>query len=162
MPFRVVPRVGARAPDFQLPMAGIGDDGYRLSEQLKNGPVVLLFYPFAFSPGCGSELADFQQHLPAFRSQGYQVSGISVDSPFAQHAFADQLKLGFPLLSDFNRRVSRRYGVLINRWGLRGFANRSVVAVGCDGRVSYRWDAPDLGILPAPAAVIKALAAVAV
>lgn len=148
---------GHRAPDFTLPLAGTGDQTLRLSEQLRRGPVVLLFFPFAFSPGCGQELADFEAQREAFERQGSTILGVSVDSPFVLRALAEHLSVTFPLLSDFNRTVCRRYGVLLRRWGLNGFANRAVFLIDPPGRIRWCWTAPDLGILPDPAKVFTIL-----
>lgn len=152
------PREGDRAPDFALPAAGGVDRRVTLGDLVRDGPALLLFFPFAFSPGCGNELRDFDRRRERFAALGCSLAGISVDSPFALRAFAEHLGLGFPLLSDFNREACRRYGLLADRWGLRGFADRAVFLVSPQRRILWAWRAPDPGVLPDPD---EALAAVA-
>lgn len=150
---RRMPKPGSPAPDFDLPKAGVGDERLRLSD-LRGRPVVLLFFPFAFSPGCCNEIETFTQHYPEFAARGAEIVGISVDSPFALQAWAKQYGVPFPLVSDFNRRVIRRYGVSISRWGLEGFADRAVFVLDAEGVVRWSWRAPDLGYLPEPVEVL--------
>lgn len=152
-------RPGDPAPDFALPLAGTGDRRVALADLVHTGPALLLFFPFAFSPGCGNELRDFERHRPRFQDAGCGLAGISVDSPFTLAAFAAHLALGFPLLSDFNRDACRRYGVLVDRWGLRGFADRALFLVAPDRRIAWCWRAPDLGVLPDPEEAWSALQA---
>ncbi|HEY8449723.1 MAG TPA: redoxin domain-containing protein, partial [Bacillota bacterium] len=90
-------RVGSLAPDFELPTAGTGDVKLRLSQLFHQGWVVLLFFPFSFSPACTQELATFQALLPRFTSLGATVVAVSVDSPFVLRAFAERLGITFPL-----------------------------------------------------------------
>ena len=74
---------------------------------------------------------------------------LSVDGPFVTARFRDSENLPFPVLSDFNKDVSRTYGVLEeDSWGLKGVANRSVFVVGRDGRVTYAWVSEDMGVEP--------------
>lgn len=153
---RRMPKPGTPAPDFDLPKAGVGDEHLRLSD-LRGRPVVLLFFPFAFSPGCCNEIETFTRHYPDFAGRGAEIVGISVDSPFTLRAWAEKYAVPFPMVSDFNRRVIRRYGVAISRWGLEGFADRAVFLVDSDGVVQWSWRAPDLGYLPEPADVLARL-----
>ena len=73
-----------------------------------------------------------------------QVLGISVDSPFVTDRFRDQENIPFPILSDFNKEVSARYGVLHEDLkGLKGVAKRSAFVIGTDGKVAYAWVSED-------------------
>ncbi|EKP95480.1 Peroxiredoxin [Thermaerobacter subterraneus DSM 13965] len=153
---RRMPRPGREAPDFTLPLAGTGDEFLRLRD-LRGRPLVLLFFPFAFSPGCCNEIEDFTARYPDFASRGAQVVGISTDSPYALRAWADRYQVPFPLASDYNRRVIRRYGVAISRWGLGDFADRAVFVLDERGVVRWVWRAPDLGYLPDPDQVLAHL-----
>ena len=136
--------VGDRAPDFTVPLAG-GEayndvDEFTLSEALDDGPVVLAFVPAAFTGWCSSELATFGERYPAFEAVDAAVYGVSVDLPFAQNVWADELDLPFPLLSDPTHEVIEAYGVV--REGLYGavtVAERSVFVVDTEGIVTYRW-----------------------
>lgn len=102
--------VGDRAPDFALPSSD--DREIRLSDFFSQKNVVLLFYPFAFSPVCSLQLPAYQARKPEFDKHDAQLLGISTDSKWSVKAFALQLGLEYPLLSDYHRRVSEAYGVL--------------------------------------------------
>src|SRR5437773_1948936 len=124
--------VGQLAPEFRL--EGPGGQWISLSDYRGNQIVVLVFYPLAFSPLCSHQLPDFQKHLNEFRELDAVVFGISVDSHYANEAFARSLKLEFPLLSDFKRQAMSAYGVLQSELGYSG---RAVFAIGKDGRLIY-------------------------
>ena len=136
----MVLRIGQKVPEFVLP-----DSGNRmrsLGEFLKEGPVVLAFFPFAFSGVCDKEMCIFRDTLSAIQAPQARVVGISVDSAFSLKAFAQTYNLPFPLLSDFNRKVVRLYGVLHDPWvslGYKGVAKRSVFLVDRKGVLRYRW-----------------------
>ena len=153
---QTVPEVGQMAPDFRL--KGPGGAFYTLSEHRGEGPVVLVFYPLAFSPTCSHQLPDLQLRIPEIEALGATVYGISVDSHWSNTAFARSLNLTFPLLSDFKRETSAAYGVLIAASGISG---RATFVIGKDGRivmadVSERLE--DLERVPSPDRVIDALA----
>ncbi|HUI87069.1 MAG TPA: peroxiredoxin [Nitrososphaerales archaeon] len=136
----MVPRLGQRAPDFALPDA----DGRlrRMSEFAENGATVLAFFPFAFSGVCDKEMCFFRDSYPELSSLSAQVLGISVDSVYSLKAFAQTYDFPFPLLSDFNKKVAKAYGVLQDPWvghGYRGAAKRSVFVVDRRGVLRYRW-----------------------
>src|SRR4029078_53531 len=96
--------VGRVAPDFKL--RGPGGQPVTLSEYRGKKNVVLVFYPLAFSPVCSNQLPALSHALAAFAALDAVVYGISVDSHHANTAFAKQLRISFPLLSDFHRRTS--------------------------------------------------------
>jgi len=136
----VAPRLGQKVPEFALP----DTDGRirSLDDFAKEGTVVLAFFPFAFSGTCDKEMCALRDSFGALRDSKAQPVGISVDSSFSLRAFAQTYNLQYPLLSDFNRKVSKLYGVLQDPWvglGYRGVAKRSVFLV--DGRhiLRYRW-----------------------
>jgi peroxiredoxin len=107
--------------------------------QLRGTPVVLAFFPAAFSSVCQKELCTFRDSLAKFQQAKAQVLGISVDTFFALKAFHDQQKLTFPLLSDFNKQVIRDYGVFNEDMiGLKGIAKRAVFVLDKDGVVRHR------------------------
>ena len=128
--------VGSIAPDFTL----MNQDREPVTlSQLKGKPVVLAFFPAAFSGVCQKELCTVRDSMGALNNAGAQVLGISVDTFFALKAFQDQQKLNFPLLSDFNKEVIRSYGVFNEDMiGLKGIAKRSVFVLDKDGVVRYR------------------------
>ncbi|MCX8043795.1 MAG: peroxiredoxin [Desulfobacterota bacterium] len=141
------PDIGSKAPDFSLPATG--GTTIRLSEMLKNGPVMLLFYPLDWSPVCTSELCGIRDGFREFQNVGIQVLGISVDSVFSHAAFAEKHGISFPLLSDFNKEVCSAYGVIHEEiLGLKGVAKRSVFIIARDGIIKYRWVSEDPTVVP--------------
>lgn len=122
--------------------------------------MVLLFFPLAFSAVCTAELCAIRDRWAAFEDLDARVFGISVDSPFVTDRFRRERELPFPLLSDFNRRVSRRYGVLYDDWyGLEGVSKRAVFVIGSDGRVRWAWVTEDADVEPDYDAIREALEA---
>jgi glutaredoxin-dependent peroxiredoxin len=106
---------------------------------LKGQPVVLAFFPAAFSGVCQKELCTFRDSMAQLNQAHAQVLGVSVDTFFSLKAFQDQQRLNFPLLSDFNKEVIREYGVFNEDMiGLKGIAKRSVFVIDKDGVVRYR------------------------
>lgn len=141
--------IGEKVEDFEL--VDTTGKPRRLSEALKEGPVVLAFFPFAFSSVCTAEMCEFRDSLKDFEGVNAAVFGVSVDSHFTLKAFAEQQGLNFPLLSDFNKEIAGRLGILYPEFiGYQGVAKRSVIVVGLDSSVVYRWssdnakDRPDL------------------
>jgi len=136
----VAPRIGQKVPEFALP----DSDGRTrsLDEFTRHGNVVLAFFPFAFSGTCDKEMCAFRDELGNLQSSSAQVVGVSVDSTYSLKAFAQTYNLQFPLLSDFNRKVSKLYGVLQAQWGglgYKGVAKRSVFLIDGRGFLRYRW-----------------------
>lgn len=134
-------KVGDRAPDFTLPKVdGTGTVGKAtLDDEVKNGPVVLAFFPLAFTGVCTKELCTFRDTLADFSKVGAKIFGVSVDTPFSQNEFVKQNHYNFPLLSDYHKEVAPQYGGLQVVAGLQGIAKRAVFIVGKDGRVLFRW-----------------------
>jgi peroxiredoxin len=129
--------VGAKAPDFTLPNED--RQPVTLSEQVKNGPVVLAFVPAAFSGVCTKELCTFRDSLAELNKANATVLGISVDTFFTLKAWKDAQGLNFPLLSDFNKDVIRSYGVFNEDMiGLKGIAKRAVFVIDRNGVVRHR------------------------
>lgn len=138
---------GDRAPGFALPAAPgeIVDVGARFGER----PTVLLFYPLAFSSVCTEEMCAVRDEWGDWRELDADVFGISADSPFVTRRFREELKLPFPLLSDFNHDVGAAYGVLYEEYfGLRGVARRAAFVVGTDGRIAHSWVGERDDVLP--------------
>jgi peroxiredoxin len=102
-------------------------------------PVVLAFFPAAFSSVCTKELCTFRDRMARLNQANAQVFGISVDTFFTLKAFQSDQKLAFPLLSDFNKQVIREYGVFNEDMvGLKGIAKRAVFVLDRDGIVRHR------------------------
>lgn len=133
--------VGDPAPDFTVPLANGDIEEFTLSERLDEAPIVLAFFPGAFTSTCSTEMGVFQERLPDFADVGATVYGISVDSPFSLNEFRDQLGLEFGLLSDMNREVVEAFDVSIPfaEFGIESVADRAVFVIDDAGTVAYRW-----------------------
>lgn len=150
--------VGAKAPDFTLPNQD--REPVTLSAELAKGPVVLAFFPAAFSSVCQTEMCTFRDSIADLNKSSAQVLGISVDTFFAQKAWADAQKLNFPLLSDFNKDVIRQYGVVNpDMIGLKEIAKRAVFVIDKSGVVRHREVLEDARNEPDYGKVTQALAA---
>jgi glutaredoxin-dependent peroxiredoxin len=149
--------VGAKAPDFTLPNQD--RQPVTLSEQLKNGPVVLAFFPAAFSGVCTKEMCTFRDSMSELNKASGTVLGVSTDTFFALKAWGDQQKLTFPLLSDYNKDVIRKYDVVNpDMVGLRDISKRAVFVIGRDGTVKHREVLDDARNEPNYAKVNEAIA----
>jgi peroxiredoxin len=136
----VVLRLGQKVPEFALP--DIDQKTRSLAELTKQGPVVLVFFPFAFSGVCDKEMCTFRDGFGSLQEAGVQLVGISVDSSYSLKAFAQTYNLQFPLLSDFNKKIAKLYGVLQDSWvglGYKGVAKRAVMVVDQQKKLRYRW-----------------------
>ena len=151
--------VGSQAPDFTL--TSQDRQPVTLSE-LGGRPVVLAFFPAAFSSVCVKELCAFRDSLGTLGGLDAgkaQVLGVSVDTFFALKAFHDQQQFTFPLLSDFNKQVIRDYGVFNEDMiGLKGIAKRAVFVIDRDRIVRYREVLEDARDEPAYEKVFDAVA----
>jgi peroxiredoxin len=144
------PEVGDPAPEFTAPLADGGVSSFTLSDRLEEAPLVLAFFPAAFTGTCTSEMRAFQDRLDAFDRAGASVYGVSVDSPFALGEFRAENDLAFGLISDFEKTVIDDYGVCDDfaDLGVYGLAKRAVFVVDGDGVVAYRWVADDPSLEP--------------
>ena len=144
--------VGQAAPDFSL--HSTPDQTVSLS-QLRGRPVVLVFYPADWSPVCGDQVALYNEMLSEFHDYDAQIVGISVDGPWCHAAFANDRKLRFPLLSDFEPKgeVARRYGVYHEQDGV---SERALFVIDAEGIVRWRYVSP-IGINPGADGILDAL-----
>ena len=150
--------VGAKAPDFTLHNQDRQD--VTLSDELKKGPVVLAFFPAAFSGTCQQEMCTFRDSAADLNTVHAQVLGVSTDTFFALKAWGDQNKLTFPLLSDYNKQVIRQYGVVNpDMIGLKDIAKRAVFVIDRSGVVRHREVLEDARNEPDYGKVKQALAA---
>lgn len=125
--------VGQKAPDFTLKDQDQNDVSLA---SLKGHNVVLAFYPLDFSPVCSKEHACFSDDLKQFEGLGAKVLAVSVDSIYAHKAFAEKLKINYPLLADFHPKggVAKQFGLYLED---KGITNRATVILDKAGVVRY-------------------------
>ena len=124
---------GDVAPDFSLP----DQDKQVVSlAELRGTPVLLVFYPFAFSGLCTGELCRLRDELSDYTDAGVRVFAISTDPVFSLKAFRDQEGFGFPLLSDFwpHGATAQAYGAFNDKAGM---AVRATFLVDADGAIAF-------------------------
>lgn len=152
--------VGSKAPDFSLKSkqaSGVVDVKLSANSGKKN--TVILFFPLAFTGVCTTEMCDVTAGLSAFSGLNAEVIGISVDSPFAQEAWAKQNNIGITLASDLNKTTAKAYGVLLD--DLMGFGSvsaRAAFVVDKNGVVQYSEQTPTPKELPNFNAIKETLA----
>jgi peroxiredoxin len=151
---------GAKAPDFTLrTKTADGPKDVKLSDNFGKTQTVLLFFPAAFTGVCTQEMCDTTAGLGEYEKLGATVYGISVDSPFAQEAWAKASGIKLTLLSDLNKTVIEAYDVVFpNLAGMYETAARAAFVIGQDGVIKYAEQTPTLKDLPNFAAVKAALA----
>jgi peroxiredoxin len=152
--------VGTKAPDFSLKSKrASGVTEIKLSNNLGKKNTVILFFPLAFTGVCTQEMCDITAGLSAYSGLNAEVIGISVDSPFAQEAWAQKEKIGITLASDLNKTTAKAYGVLLDDLaGLGSVSARAAFVVDKAGVVRYSEQTPTPKELPNFAAVKAALA----
>ncbi|MEE9239776.1 MAG: redoxin domain-containing protein [bacterium] len=126
--------MGDLAPDFELPQAQNAGDNIKLSDYKGKKNVLLCFYPFDFSPTCSEQMPVYSAQAERFEKANCQVLGISVDSPFSHAAWAEEVGIRFPLLSDFfGKETVAAYGLMHEK----GFSNRAVFLIDKEGKVVH-------------------------
>lgn len=136
---------GKTAPTISATVGTSDHESFDLNDHLGDGPVVLAFFPGAFTPPCTNEMVALQERLDEFHNAGATVFGISADSPFSQGAFRDEHDIAFDLVSDMDREAIRTYDLEMDipELGLFGIANRAALVLDEEGVVTYRWEADD-------------------
>jgi peroxiredoxin len=152
--------VGSKAPDFNLKSkqaSGLVD--VKLSNNFGKKNTVLLFFPLAFTGVCTQEMCDITAGLSAYSGLNADVIGVSVDSPFAQEAWAQKEKIGITLASDLNKKTAEAYGTLLpDLIGLGSVSARAAVVIDKNGVVQYSEVTPTVKDLPNFNAVKETLA----
>ena len=136
---------GDSAPGIAATVGTSDHEDFALGDHLGDGPVVLAFFPGAFTPPCTNEMVALQERLDAFEAAGATVLGVSADSPFSQGAFREEHGIEFDLVSDTAGDAIREYGLEMDipDLGLYGIANRAVFVLDDEGTVTYSWVADD-------------------
>lgn len=142
--------VGSKAPDFTLKSKQGGNlVDVKLSDNFGKKSTVLLFVPAAFTSVCTQELCDITNGLNAYQGLNADVIGISIDSPFAQEAWAQKEKIGIKLASDVNKTVTNAYDVLLRGLaGIGDFAARAAFVIDKNGVIQYAEQTPTPKDLP--------------
>lgn len=144
---------GTDAPDFTL--RSTPDQTVSLSD-FRGRPVILAFYPADWSPVCGDQMALYNELLPEFQRYDAELLGMSVDGVWRHLAFADNRKLRFPLLADFEPKgaVARLYGVYDQQ---AGTCDRALFVLDAEGVIRWSFVSP-AGVNPGAEGILSALA----
>jgi peroxiredoxin len=130
--------VGTKAPDFTLKSKSPADADVKLSNNFGAKNTVVLFFPLAFTGVCTTEMCDVTAGLNAFKDLNADVIGISVDSPFAQAAWAQKEKIGITLASDLNKTTTKAYDVVFPMLaGVCDTSARAAFVIDKNGVVQY-------------------------
>src|ERR1041384_1933756 len=142
--------VGSKAPDFSLKSkqaSGLVD--VKLSNNFGKKNTVLLFFPLAFTSVCTQEMCDITSGMNAYNGLNADVIGISVDSPFAQDAWAQKEKISITLCSDLNKKTAEAYGTLLpDLNGLGSVSARAAFVIDKEGVIQYSEQTPTPKELP--------------
>jgi len=142
--------VGTKAPDFSLKFkqdSGLVD--VKLSNNFGKKNTVLLFFPLAFTSVCTKEMCDITSGLNAYTGLNAEVIACSVDSPFAQEAWAKKEKISITIVSDLNKKTAEAYGVLLpDLGGLGAVSARAAFVIDKNGVIQYSEQTPTPKELP--------------
>ncbi len=142
--------IGSKAPDFSLKSKtaeGLVD--IKLSENIGRRNTVLLFFPAAFTGVCTQEMCDVSAGIGGYSDLDADVIGISVDSPFAQEAWASKERIGIKLASDLNKTVTKAYDVVLDDLaGIGSAAKRAAFVIDKAGTIQYSEATPTPKDLP--------------
>ena len=135
-------KVGAPAPDFTLPATLGGKEfTFRLADALKKGPVVVYFYPAAFTSGCTVEAHEFAAAMPQFSAAGAGVIGVSHDDIKTLDKFStSECQSKFPVAADADKKVMKSYDATML---FGAVASRTSYVIGQDGKVMFAYSAMD-------------------
>ncbi|MDZ5812453.1 redoxin domain-containing protein [Halorubrum sp. AD140] len=139
--------VGDDAPDFTASLVNDDIEPFRLADHLGDGPVVLAFFPAAFSNTCTDEMEALRDE---FDRDDCALFGVSTDLPHALAAYRTQYDLPFALVGDPDHRAIESYDVIedFEHYGVETVAQRAVFVIDGDGTVTYRWLADNSGQEP--------------
>lgn len=129
---------GSKAPDFSL--FNSEKEEVRLSQFAGKKNVLLLFFPLAFTRVCTKELCSIRDNIDRYRTPDTEVLGISVDSTYTLAKYREEQQYNFPLLSDFNKSVSRLYDSIYPSFGemdMQGVSKRAAFIIDKQGVVQY-------------------------
>ncbi|HQX95594.1 MAG: redoxin domain-containing protein [Chitinophagaceae bacterium] len=139
--------IGQQAPDFTL----FDSDKKEITlSELKGKPVLLLFFPLAFTSTCTTELCSVRDNIGWYNNINAKVFGISVDALQTLAKFKEDQQLNFTLLSDFNKDVSRLYESIYEQFGynMKGVSKRSAFVIDKEGIIQYAEVLENAGEIP--------------
>ena len=142
-------QAGDPAPDVTLPST----EGTQtsLADEWAQGPVVLLFFPLAFTDTCTAELCTVRDDIGSYAGLEARVVAVSVDSPFVLDRYKREIGADYLFLSDFNREAIQAFDVVRKTPvgpALMGVSERAAFVIGTDGRIRYSWSSVTPGLLP--------------
>ncbi|MDF1862169.1 MAG: redoxin domain-containing protein [Verrucomicrobiales bacterium] len=147
--------VGTQAPDFELTTLGAeGPEVVKLSEQIGEGNILLLFVPMAFTGVCTTEFCSVTSELSEYADLNAEVFGISGDNPFAQQNWAEKEGIEITLLSDYEHTAAEAYDVAYDSFlpeknlHMGGVPKRSAFVIDKDGVIQYAESSDNPGDLP--------------
>lgn len=149
--------IGQKAPEFGL----FDTEKKKISlSDFQGKNVVLLFFPMAFTSVCTTELCNVRDNISFYNNTNAEVLGISVDSPFTLAKFKEEQNLNFPLLSDFNKEVSKSFGALYENFvfDMKGVSKRAAFVLDKDGNIQYAEVLENAGEVPNFEAIQSTLA----
>lgn len=149
-------QVGDKAPDFKLYSSDLTEVSLAA---FKGKKVIIHFFPMAFTGVCTEQLCTMRDNFSYYEGIDAQVLGVSVDSPFSLAKFKEEQKYQFPLLSDFNKEVSKAFGAFYDEFlfGLKGVSKRGAFVIDEDGKIIYAEVLEDARELPDFKAINDAL-----
>lgn len=129
-------QVGDQAPDFKLYSSELTEVSLNA---FKGKKVIIHFFPMAFTGTCTEQLCTMRDNFSYYEGINAEVLGISVDSPFSLAKFKEEQNYQFPLLSDFNKEVSKAFGAYYEEfvYGLKGVSKRAAFVIDEDGKIIY-------------------------
>jgi len=136
---------GDTAPAFTATFGTSDHEPFSFEDHVGTGPIILAFFPGAFTPPCTNEMVALQERIDEFEEAGATVFGVSADSPFSQGAFREEHGVEFNLVSDMAGDAIRAYDLEIDiePLGLYDVANRAVFVIDENGTITYDWVADD-------------------
>ena len=137
---------GDRAPTFDT-QASLGGKvfDFNIADELTKGPVVLYFYPAAFTSGCTLEAHDFAEHIDDYKKLGATVIGVSGDDIEKLNKFSvSECRSKFAVASDGNHKISKAYKAVLG-FGPMTFSDRTSYVIGKDGKIAYAYRSLDPG-----------------
>jgi peroxiredoxin len=134
---------GAVAPEFVAPATQGGKEfEFALAEELKKGPVVVYFYPAAFTPGCTIEAHAFAESIEDYSALGASVIGVSADDIDTLNKFSvSECRSKFPVASDADQKIMKAYDAVLT--GRPEYASRTSYVISPDGKIIYEYSNPD-------------------